>query len=246
MEERKNEKSEFYKWLNIFPENLLNHPAFITDQKFISQIKNISIYQKLQKDTKILNYIYENISNKYPIFSAKFPFSEFHKFYYILASRFFGICLFSAENKQIRQIPLIVPYADMANCEISQKANAFWEFDNSEKMFKFRAKREIKKNEEILINYGHRSNFSYFTHYGFTLENENFDCATFIFDFNDKICPNAEFKKLILMQELSDYKIKKFYANCQNVSEFMQFCRFYWSDLDSKNLCQVFFLVFLK
>ena len=85
-----------------------------------------------------------------------------------------------------------------------------------------------------MLCYGHKSNFDYFTHYGFTLEEDEYNAVALWMPYNEAI-PNHELKMKLMGHGIFKGKFAKFYENYQVRSDankkFFAFCRFYWSDL---------------
>lgn len=95
------------------------------------------------------------------------------------------------------------------------------------------------------MNYGHSSNFTNFTFYGFVLDGEEYNAVGFPMRFTESI-PNSKIKQELLGRTLTKMKLAKFYQDYnkrkENNQNFLAFCRFYWFDCEPEMLCHVFFL----
>lgn len=70
-------------------------------------------------------------------------------------------------------IPALVPLIDFANYEDKECGSASMLFDGETRTIQLQLGKEVKKGEEIFLNYGLRSNGDFLLHNGFVPSGEN-------------------------------------------------------------------------
>ena len=91
-----------------------------------------------------------------------------------------------------------------------------------------------------MINYGHSSNTTYFTGYGFVIEEDKYNSVSFNMQFKEEELLNRKEKIQIIgkdckiMKFLEDFKTRE-----SNNLQSMSFLRFYFSDLNPEQLSKV-------
>lgn len=70
-------------------------------------------------------------------------------------------------------IPALIPLIDFANYENKKKGSATMLLDGESKTVQLQLSKAIKKDEEIFLNYGNRSNGDFLLHNGFVPAGEN-------------------------------------------------------------------------
>jgi len=203
-------------------------------------LNSYKIKEQLKIDRKQVQGFYDKIIKVDENFAKKHSFEKFLEYFYLLCSRFFGIYEYDPDT------PYLVPYADLLNTNGFQGNNAAWDYDPLTKMFRVIATSDIKAGEPLLFCYGHNSNFTYFSFYGITFEPSEYNSIALVIDYNnEKYIPNGKIKAEILGDTLTMTKKIRFYADFdtrvkQNMN-FMQKCRFLWSNGSLSKLCKVFF-----
>ncbi len=226
---------QFAPWISILPRADDVFPMFYTANA--SQEKTLlrgsSTLALIEKQRRTLRLAYEKIATICPEFAATHPFAEFLRICVVCASRTFALPIGAGVPT-----PCLVPYADMANGISHEKENIMFDYDPEKEACKFVALEPIAKGQEIVLSYGHRSNFSYFVHYGYTLDPGEYDAAGFVLDFQG--VANADLKRRLLGLEQQGYKVAKFYANSRHRkllnAKFMACIRFYWSEAPAEKL----------
>ena len=150
LEEQNNDS--FYKpWLDVLPKKI-DHPLFYSKEE-CNYLKTSNALAKIELDKKTLTIFYNEIKDKFSLFTTKHSLQDFFFIYYMLGSRFF------ANLYEGRELPLLVPYADMANCSNPEEANASWDISENKEYFILRARIDIPKNSPVLIIHYHRSEY---------------------------------------------------------------------------------------
>lgn len=70
-------------------------------------------------------------------------------------------------------IPALIPLIDFANYEDKEKGSATMIFDGTSKTIQIQLSKGVKKDEEIYLNYGLRSNGDFLLHNGFVPPGKN-------------------------------------------------------------------------
>ncbi len=93
-----------------------------------------------------------------------------------------------------------------------------------------------------MLCYGHNSNFIYFTFYGITLAEAEYDSVAMIMRYDESV-PNYKLKASLLHDDSNMSKRPRFYhdyvARTKSNLCFMAKCRFYWFAGDPHVLCSV-------
>ena len=85
----------------------------------------------------------------------------------IVSSRVFGI------SKSSNSFDCLIPFVDFINH--SETRNVNWNYNSEKGYFRLTAKEGIEKNQEIVDNYGKKSNERLLITYGFVVKNNIFD-----------------------------------------------------------------------
>eukprot|EP00826_Nyctotherus_ovalis_P008356 TRINITY_DN1215_c0_g1_i2.p1 TRINITY_DN1215_c0_g1~~TRINITY_DN1215_c0_g1_i2.p1 ORF type:complete len:141 (+),score=22.14 TRINITY_DN1215_c0_g1_i2:404-826(+) len=118
----------FYKpWVNVLPKST-EHLLFYSEEE-LKWLRNSTTPLKIEYDKRQLKMFYDEVKEKFPAFASSHSFGDFFKIYYILGSRFFTY------RSGGRDSPLLVPYADMANCGDFEEANASWDTSEDGRFF---------------------------------------------------------------------------------------------------------------
>lgn len=83
----------------------------------------------------------------------------------MISSRNFGVKIDGNETNAL------VPFADMFNH--ASKHQSTWTFDQGRDGFTMTADEDIAENEEIFDSYGSKSNYRFFLHYAFLLQDNS-------------------------------------------------------------------------
>jgi hypothetical protein len=154
----KNNKSFFKLFIKLLPGDCDEYPYFYKKDDRRLLLSSPAQKIKMKKIQKEMKNNYTMLEKKG--FTKGFSLKEFVEAYLLFQSRDFRI------GEKTDDI-IMVPFADLFNTE--RKQNAVWDFDRTKEHFLIYASRDIKKGEEITLDYGDYSN-SYFLHsYGFNM-----------------------------------------------------------------------------
>eukprot|EP01022_Parablepharisma_sp_SALTPOND_P017478 TRINITY_DN2800_c3_g1_i1.p4 TRINITY_DN2800_c3_g1~~TRINITY_DN2800_c3_g1_i1.p4 ORF type:complete len:424 (-),score=44.05 TRINITY_DN2800_c3_g1_i1:5033-6304(-) len=240
-------ESKIKHWLEVIPKSADDHPMFFTEDEKkwlqgsptcgILGICKISLEQ-LEIDKAQIKSFYEKIKAIDKTFGKSHSFDEFMRYFYILCSRFFGICEYDPNRA------FLVPYADLINTNGYQGRNASWDYDPEKKMFRVVATTDIKAGDPLLFCYGHNSNFVYFTFYGMALPPAEYNSIAMIIKYGQSI-PKGKLKAALLNDDITMTKKLRFYEvfteRIRSNLTFMEKCRFMWYSGNPFKICKARF-----
>eukprot|EP01022_Parablepharisma_sp_SALTPOND_P015495 TRINITY_DN2197_c0_g1_i1.p2 TRINITY_DN2197_c0_g1~~TRINITY_DN2197_c0_g1_i1.p2 ORF type:complete len:340 (+),score=27.41 TRINITY_DN2197_c0_g1_i1:473-1492(+) len=247
LEELDNPSSKHSVWLKTFPEDASEHPAFYSESE-LEWLRGSNMLNQLHYDKALIAQFYYTIASVYPDFAVRHTLRKFTMYYYLLCSRFFGINSYDPDRA------FVVPYADLANTGLFAKRNAAWDYDSLRHHFRLFALAPIKAeepvfifeqpvHEQIIVYYGHGSNFVYLLYYGMTLEGEEYNAVGFVQRFEEKTVPHAKLKAKLIDQGLTMSKKTKFYQafpqRIRSNFNFMSAWRYFLYDGDPAKLAKV-------
>lgn len=166
------DKDEWFEpYIKSFPENIDEYLYYWSNNK-LKQINNTSIvttgfynyYSHVDSMDFDWSIIYDYIEAN-EIFDKTYTFDYLHdlfiRFRILVGSRIFGYEKYGIDESGM------IPYIDMINHSFT--SNTTWYFDNSIDCFILQAVNDIAKGEEIVDDYGDKSNVNLLLFYGFTL-----------------------------------------------------------------------------
>ena len=113
-----------------------------------------------------LNKKYELISKNAPEFSSKFSLTDFVEMYRGVTTRTFTLTMDSKNLDE--KTTTLVPFGHILNHKMPPSVDWRWFIDEKGRAGWFaRAKRDIKKGEQIYASYGELNNHSLLYKYGF-------------------------------------------------------------------------------
>lgn len=220
------EKSELYPWIRVLPKEYANF--FTSDSSSLFQGDTREFVHNLSKQVFRLFWKTGEIFNKHP--------QIFHPGYYSRENFHWGLsALLSRSFTFEPNKPILAPLLDFFNQPLRKKyQNVKAHPDaSSPDHITVTALRNIKKGEELLIDYGHKSNSSLLACYGFILENET-DFPIF------SLKGNLDSDKLPLFEYLKANKLITNYFNNESEKKIYFSIPFYHTDKLPKNLLPVF------
>jgi hypothetical protein len=151
--EKKKSNSPFKEYFSALPKNYNSLP-FYYSEKDLELAKNTLFIDIIGSRTKKRNKVFYYLTREKNFNISK---AEFEYLYYTITTRSYSP-------------KAVAPYGDMFNTGPQEILNAKWEYDNSNGDIIIRSKKDIKKDEEVLILYMYKwNNFDFLESYGFTL-----------------------------------------------------------------------------
>lgn len=218
------DNNEFWlNYLNTFPKNVSEYVQFWSkedlDQLLCTSICSNhdinldSFIESIEYDYQILNQY--NKTNRIIEYTDENEFYQVYiRFRLLVGSRIFGYVKYGIETSGM------VPYIDLINH--SNEPNTTWYFDDSLDSFVLISTKDIGKCEEILDDYGIKSNVELLLYYGFTLYPSPKPLLRFC--LNNQIYEFDEFTQLdnLDSKQLKEIKNKLVQINLSHCSKVKQ------------------------
>jgi hypothetical protein len=191
----KKPSKEFEFYIKTIPKSFKEY-SFYWPEKDLKKIRNTIDFSKFSWKDK-----YEELKkfvNKSDL-KNKFSKEEIKYAHIALGSRNFSVRIGKKDYN------VLVPFADMFN--YNPKTKVVWskKIKDQNEFFTVKAKKPIKKGEEIFLDYGYKNNVKLLKGYGFTLKDNPFPYNTNKFSIKYK---NTNFKDLELKEKYSEPLVK--------------------------------------
>lgn len=214
MYQLKNPSLQFKLYIDTIPKSFKEY-IYFWPKADLDKIKNtflISLVNSRLKEFRVL----QKIIKKSKIGKLNFTLNDIKHAYIAVSSRNFGVYV---NNKFYYTC---APFTDLFNFD--PKLNTTWtmRLKHLNDYFLIKSTKNIKKGEQIFVNYGRDDNVKLLTGYGFTLKNNPFPAKSNNFYIRYKgrfiwnsIHENKSNKLVNTIQRMKNFDIKK-YKNIKN------------------------------
>lgn len=180
LEEKEIGDKSFWKpYLDILPRDF-NNMALYFDDNLLKILGGTLALDKIKGRRAQLKLDYDKICMAEPSFGGRFTLDEFIWGRLVTITRIFG---FSVNGQKTSGL---VPLADMLNHKNPDRntsaTDTSWDFDNTSQTFRIVSNKNIKSGREVYDSYGFKCNSRFFVNYGFTVDDNDDDDETSIFE----------------------------------------------------------------
>lgn len=172
------EKSEWHEYIKMFPSNY-DHMSLYFGEELLDLLRGTLAMDKIKGRKIQLREEYHKICMLESSFEKRFTLDDFIWGRLVTITRIFGFDVNSVKTSGL------VPVADMLNHKNPDKngnTETSWSFDDTTQSFCVLANKNIRANREIYDSYGFKCNSRFFVNYGFTVEDNDDDDETHMFE----------------------------------------------------------------